>query len=330
MASSPPMPALKVLLCSPRGFCAGVVRAIDSVERALSVYGPPVYVRHEIVHNRYVVESLRAKGAIFVEELDEVPDTGAPVIFSAHGVPRSVPEEATRRNLFALDATCPLVTKVHMEVARLGRIGRSVVLVGHAGHPEVEGTMGQWNPAHTGEIWLVESVEDVAALAPKFPHALSYVTQTTLSVDDTKAIIAALRAKFPDIEGPRKDDICYATQNRQDAVRRLAGAVDLMLVVGSVNSSNSNRLRELAAKQGVRAFLIDGAEHIQRDWLDGVKRIGLTAGASAPEKLVRDVIARLQSWGAGDVRELDGEPENITFALPKELRVVGGNGSASF
>ncbi|UJJ58929.1 4-hydroxy-3-methylbut-2-enyl diphosphate reductase [Rhodanobacter denitrificans] len=320
---------MDILLANPRGFCAGVDRAIAIVERALESYGAPIYVRHEVVHNRYVVDKLRADGAVFVEELHEVPD-GATVIFSAHGVSQAVREEAGQRHLKVFDATCPLVTKVHMEVARLGRIGRSVVLVGHAGHPEVEGTMGQWNPAHTGEIWLVESVEDVAALAPKFPHALSYVTQTTLSVDDTKAIIAALRAKFPDIEGPRKDDICYATQNRQDAVRRLAGAVDLMLVVGSVNSSNSNRLRELAAKQGVLAFLIDGAEHIQRDWLDGVKRIGLTAGASAPEKLVRDVIARLQSWGAGDVRELDGEPENITFALPKELRVVGGNGSASF
>jgi len=217
------------------------------------------------------------------------------------------------------------VTKVHMEVARLGRIGRSVVLVGHAGHPEVEGTMGQWNPANVGEILLVESLENVAGLSPKFPHQLSYVTQTTLSVDDTKAIIAGLREKFPDIEGPRKDDICYATQNRQDAVRRLADSVDLMLVVGSVNSSNSNRLRELAEKQGVRSFLIDGPENIDRRWLDGVTHIGLTAGASAPDKLVRDVIARLQSWGAGNVRELDGEPENITFALPKELRVVGGS-----
>ena len=320
---------MDILLANPRGFCAGVDRAIAIVERALESYGAPIYVRHEVVHNRYVVDKLRADGAVFVEELREVPD-GATVIFSAHGVSQAVREEAGQRQLKVFDATCPLVTKVHMEVARLGRTGRSVVLVGHAGHPEVEGTMGQWNPTNSGEILLVESVEDVATLAPKFPHALSYVTQTTLSVDDTKAIIAALRARFPDIEGPRKDDICYATQNRQDAVRRLADAVDLMLVVGSVNSSNSNRLRELAAKQGVRSFLIDGAEHIQRDWLDGVSRIGLTAGASAPEKLVRDVIARLQSWGAGEVRELDGEAENVTFALPKELRVVGGNGSASF
>ena len=319
---------MDILLANPRGFCAGVDRAIAIVERELESWGAPIYVRHEVVHNRYVVEKLRNDGAVFVEELHEVPD-GATVIFSAHGVSQAVREEADRRALKVFDATCPLVTKVHMEVARLGRIGRSVVLVGHAGHPEVEGTMGQWNHDNVGEILLVESIENVATLTPAFPHQLSYVTQTTLSVDDTKAIIAGLREKFPDIEGPRKDDICYATQNRQDAVRRLADSVDLMLVVGSVNSSNSNRLRELAEKQGVRSFLIDGAEHIDRNWLDGVKRIGLTAGASAPEKLVRDVIARLQSWGAGEVRELDGEPENITFALPKELRVVGGSSTAS-
>nr|WP_279237540.1 4-hydroxy-3-methylbut-2-enyl diphosphate reductase [Dyella sedimenti] len=309
------------MLANPRGFCAGVDRAIAIVERAIESYGAPIYVRHEVVHNRYVVDKLRADGAVFVEELHEVPD-GATVIFSAHGVSKAVREEAEQRGLKVFDATCPLVTKVHMEVARLGRAGRSVVLIGHEGHPEVEGTMGQWNPANRGEILLVDSVEQVNALEPKFPHELSYVTQTTLSVDDTKAIIEALRAKFTDIEGPRKDDICYATQNRQDAVRRLADAVDLMLVVGSVNSSNSNRLRELAERQGVRAYLIDGAEHIERSWLDGVARIGLTAGASAPEKLVRDVIARLQSWGAGSVRELDGDPETITFALPKELRLA--------
>jgi 4-hydroxy-3-methylbut-2-enyl diphosphate reductase len=320
---------MDILLANPRGFCAGVDRAIAIVERALESWGAPIYVRHEVVHNRYVVDKLRADGAVFVDELHEVPD-GATVIFSAHGVSQAVREEASQRHLKVFDATCPLVTKVHMEVARLGRIGRSVVLIGHAGHPEVEGTMGQWNPANAGEILLVESLESVARLSPKFPGQLSYVTQTTLSVDDTKAIIEALREKFPDIDGPRKDDICYATQNRQDAVRRLADAVDLMLVVGSINSSNSNRLRELAEKQGVRSFLIDGAEHIERSWLDGVTHIGLTAGASAPDKLVRDVIARLQSWGAGEVRELDGEPENITFALPKELRVVGGNTSASF
>ena len=319
---------MDILLANPRGFCAGVDRAIAIVERALESWGAPIYVRHEVVHNRYVVEKLRADGAVFVEELHEVPD-GATVIFSAHGVSQAVREEADQRNLKVFDATCPLVTKVHMEVARLGRIGRSVVLIGHAGHPEVEGTMGQWNPANAGEILLVESIDCVAKLVPASPHQLSYVTQTTLSVDDTKAIIGALREKFPDVEGPRKDDICYATQNRQDAVRRLADSVDLMLVVGSINSSNSNRLRELAEKQGVRSFLIDGAEDIERSWLDGVQRIGLTAGASAPEKLVRDVIGRLQSWGAGEVRELDGEPENITFALPKELRVVGATTSAS-
>jgi 4-hydroxy-3-methylbut-2-enyl diphosphate reductase len=320
---------MDILLANPRGFCAGVDRAIAIVERALESWGAPIYVRHEVVHNRYVVNKLRASGAVFVEELREVPD-GATVIFSAHGVSQAVREEAEQRHLKVFDATCPLVIKVHMEVARLGRIGRSVVLIGHAGHPEVEGTMGQWNPASAGEILLVESLAGVAQLAPKFPAQLSYVTQTTLSVDDTKAIIAALRERFPAIEGPRKDDICYATQNRQDAVRRLADAVDLLLVVGSANSSNSNRLRELAEKQGVRAFLIDGAEHIERHWLDGVTRIGLTAGASAPEKLVREVIARLQQWGAGAVSELDGEPENITFALPKELRVVGGNTPAGF
>ncbi|HEY0196961.1 MAG TPA: 4-hydroxy-3-methylbut-2-enyl diphosphate reductase [Rhodanobacter sp.] len=320
---------MDILLANPRGFCAGVDRAIAIVERALESWGAPIYVRHEVVHNRYVVDKLRADGAVFVEELHEVPD-GATVIFSAHGVSQAVREEAEERHLKVFDATCPLVTKVHMEVARLGRIGRSVVLIGHAGHPEVEGTMGQWNPANTGEILLVESIECVEKLSPKFPHALSYVTQTTLSVDDTKAIIEALRAKFPDIEGPRKDDICYATQNRQDAVRRLAASVDLMLVVGSINSSNSNRLRELAEKQGVRSFLIDGAENIDHAWLEDVKRIGLTAGASAPDKLVRDVIARLQSWGAGPVRELDGEPENITFALPRELRMIGSQTSVGF
>ncbi|MCX7514773.1 4-hydroxy-3-methylbut-2-enyl diphosphate reductase [Frateuria sp. STR12] len=319
---------MHILLANPRGFCAGVDRAIAIVERALESYGAPIYVRHEVVHNRYVVEKLRADGAVFVEELHEVPD-GATVIFSAHGVSQAVREEAGQRALKVFDATCPLVTKVHMEVARLGRTGRSVVLIGHAGHPEVEGTMGQWNPANSGEILLVESVEDAAALAPRFPDQLSYVTQTTLSVDDTRAIIVALRERFPAIEGPRKDDICYATQNRQDAVRRLAAAVDLVLVVGSVNSSNSNRLRELAEKQGVRAYLIDGAEHIDRAWLDGVERIGLTAGASAPDKLVRDVIARLQSWGADEVRELQGEAETITFALPRELRLDGGSVPAS-
>lgn len=312
---------MDIILANPRGFCAGVDRAIAIVERALESYGAPIYVRHEVVHNRYVVERLRADGAVFVEELDEVPDNST-VIFSAHGVPKAVREEADRRGLRVFDATCPLVTKVHMEVARLGRAGHDVILIGHAGHPEVEGTMGQWNRGNPGNIYLVESVEDVAELLPVQPDKLAFVTQTTLSVDDTIAIINALRAKFSSIEGPRKDDICYATQNRQDAVRRLADAVDLVLVVGSVNSSNSNRLRELAEKQGVPSYLIDGAEHIEQAWIDGKARIGVTAGASAPEKLVKEVIARLQSWGAGAVRELDGEAENITFALPKELRLA--------
>lgn len=311
-----------ILLANPRGFCAGVDRAIAIVERALEAYGAPIYVRHEVVHNRYVVGRLRDKGAVFVEELHEVPD-GSTVIFSAHGVSQAVRSEAEKRDLNVFDATCPLVTKVHMEVARLGRLGRDVVLIGHAGHPEVEGTMGQWNPANSGDIHLVQSVDGVAHLSPRQPEALSYVTQTTLSVDDTKAIIAALRGKFPTIEGPRKDDICYATQNRQDAVRRLAEAVDVVLVVGSANSSNSNRLRDLVESEGKPAWLIDGAEHIDRAWLDGVKRIGVTAGASAPEKLVREVVARLRAWGGGEPHDLDAEPENITFALPKELRVVG-------
>jgi 4-hydroxy-3-methylbut-2-enyl diphosphate reductase len=301
-----------------------VERAIAMVDRALESFGAPIYVRHEVVHNRHVVARLRANGVVFVDELREVPD-GAVVLFSAHGVSQAVQAEAARRQLRVFDATCPLVVKVHLEVARLGRSGHSVVLIGHAGHPEIEGTLGQWNAANTGEILLVESVAGVAGLAPRNPQLLAYVTQTTLSVDDTKAIIAALRARFPAITGPRKDDICYATQNRQDAVRRMADAVDLMIVVGSANSSNSNRLRELAARQGVRTFLIDGAEDLRRDWLDGVQHIGVTAGASAPEHQVREVITCLQGWGAGEVRELDGEPEDITFALPKELRIVGGS-----
>ncbi len=312
---------MDILLANPRGFCAGVDRAIAMVDRALDAWGAPIYVRHEIVHNRYVVTRLRDKGAVFVDELAEVPDD-ATVIFSAHGVPQAVRVEAEKRGLKVFDATCPLVTKVHMEVARLGRHGRDVVLIGHAGHPEVEGTMGQWNPANAGAIHLVQSVADVDRLLPGQPEALSYVTQTTLSVDDTKTIIAALRAKFPAIEGPRKDDICYATQNRQDAVRRLAESVDLVLVIGSVNSSNSNRLRDLAESEGVPAFLIDGAEHVERDWLDGVKRIGVTAGASAPEKLVREVITRLQAWGGGEPEDLDAEPENMVFVLPKALRTI--------
>ncbi|MGA7296531.1 MAG: 4-hydroxy-3-methylbut-2-enyl diphosphate reductase [Rhodanobacteraceae bacterium] len=314
---------MEVLLANPRGFCAGVDRAIAIVERALEAFGAPIYVRHEVVHNRYVVEGLKERGAVFVDELEEVPD-GATVIFSAHGVSQAVRAEALKRELTVYDATCPLVTKVHMEVSRLGRGGFDVVLIGHAGHPEVEGTMGQWRAGNGGSIHLVERIEQVSQLTPRQPDKLAYVTQTTLSVDDTKAIIEALRQRFPDIQGPRKDDICYATQNRQDAVRRLADQVDVVLVVGSHNSSNSNRLRELAAKQGVPAWLVDGPECIEDAWLEGVARVGLTAGASAPEQLVRDVLDHLRSHGADSVCQLDGEPESIVFALPKDLRNVAG------
>jgi 4-hydroxy-3-methylbut-2-enyl diphosphate reductase len=316
------MAGMEILLANPRGFCAGVDRAIEIVERALETFGAPIYVRHEVVHNRFVVDGLRVRGAVFVDELDEVPD-GATVVFSAHGVSQAVRAQAAARHLRVFDATCPLVTKVHIEVARHAKAGRDVVLIGHAGHPEVEGTLGQWNRAQTeGEIYLVETPVDVAKLAPKHPGNIAYSTQTTLSIDDTKAVIAALRAKFPGIQGPRHDDICYATQNRQDAVRRLAETCDLVLVVGSPNSSNSNRLRELAQKQGVDAYLIDGAQDIRREWLDGRNRIGVTAGASAPESLVQGVVARLREWGANSVNSLAGDPENMTFALPKELRVT--------
>jgi 4-hydroxy-3-methylbut-2-enyl diphosphate reductase len=311
---------MDVLLANPRGFCAGVDRAIDIVERALELFGAPIHVRHEVVHNRFVVENLRARGAIFVEELSEVP-AGATLIFSAHGVSQAVREEARTRGFRIFDATCPLVTKVHMEVARHCRAGRDVVLIGHAGHPEVEGTLGQWR-AGGGAIHLVETVEDVARLAVERPDALAYTTQTTLSVDETREIIAALRERFPAIEGPRHDDICYATQNRQDAVRLLARQCDRVLVVGSPNSSNSNRLRELAEREGIPARLIDGAADIDEQWIAGARCVGLTAGASAPESLVQDVIARLRSLGARAVRELDGVRENVVFALPKELRIV--------
>lgn len=311
---------MQVLLANPRGFCAGVDRAIEIVERAIETFGAPIYVRHEVVHNRFVVERLRALGAVFVDELHEVPD-GATVIFSAHGVSQSVRSEAAERGLRVFDATCPLVTKVHMEVARHGKAGRDVVLIGHAGHPEVEGTMGQWDPANAGGIHLVETPQCVASLQPRDPEHIAFATQTTLSIDDTRAVIEALQQRFPKIQGPRHDDICYATQNRQDAVRKLGQQCDLVLVVGSPNSSNSNRLRELAEKQGVPAYLIDGADDIQPQWLEGRQRIGVTAGASAPESLVREVIERLRTAGAGAVRELDGEPENVTFALPKELRL---------
>jgi 4-hydroxy-3-methylbut-2-enyl diphosphate reductase len=313
---------MEVLLANPRGFCAGVDRAIEIVERALEAFGAPIYVRHEIVHNRFVVESLRLQGAVFVDELADVPD-GATVIFSAHGVSQAVRRESRARHLRVFDATCPLVTKVHIEVARLCKAGHDVVLIGHAGHPEVEGTMGQWGATASGNvIVLVESLEDVDRIAVGHPEALSYVTQTTLSVDETREIIAALRVRFPGIQGPRRDDICYATQNRQDAVRRLAESCDLLLVLGSPNSSNSNRLRELAENKGMPAHLIDGAQDIRAEWLAGRQRIGVTAGASAPESLVQGVVARLREAGATSVRELDGEPEDMVFALPKELRLI--------
>jgi 4-hydroxy-3-methylbut-2-enyl diphosphate reductase len=314
---------MDILLANPRGFCAGVDRAIEIVERALNLFGAPIYVRHEVVHNRFVVDRLTRAGAVFVDELAQVPD-GATVVFSAHGVSKAVRREGAQRRLTVFDATCPLVTKVHMEVARHCKAGRDVVLIGHAGHPEVEGTLGQWvNHSPRGNrIFLVEDPADVERLEVKFPDAIAFVTQTTLSVDDTQAVIDALRARFPAIEGPRHDDICYATQNRQDAVKQLARRVDLVLVVGSVNSSNSNRLCELAAKQGVPAYLIDGAEDIRPEWLRGLNAVGVTAGASAPESLVRGVIERLRACGGRSVAELSGIPETIEFALPKELRIA--------
>ncbi|MGL5309327.1 MAG: 4-hydroxy-3-methylbut-2-enyl diphosphate reductase [Plesiomonas shigelloides] len=310
---------MQILLANPRGFCAGVDRAISIVERALELYGAPIYVRHEVVHNRYVVEGLRHRGAVFVEDLHEVPD-GCIVIFSAHGVSQAVRAEAKSRDLSVFDATCPLVTKVHMEVARASRKGMEAVLIGHAGHPEVEGTMGQYsNPQ--GGMYLVESPEDVAKLVVKNPENLCFMTQTTLSVDDTSEVIDALRQHFPAIIGPRKDDICYATTNRQEAVRQLAEQAQVVLVVGSKNSSNSNRLAELARRAGKAAYLIDGAEDIDEAWLQGVDTVGVTAGASAPEVLVQAVIARLQDLGAVTVTETEGREENITFEVPRELRV---------
>ncbi len=313
---------MDVLLANPRGFCAGVDRAIDIVERALDLFGAPIYVRHEVVHNRFVVESLRARGAIFIEELHEVP-RDATVIFSAHGVSQAVRTEASERGFRVFDATCPLVTKVHMEVSRHCRAGRDMVLIGHAGHPEVEGTLGQWNREEgSGAIQLVETVADVWRIQVAQPQNLAYTTQTTLSVDETQEIISALRERFPGIQGPRHDDICYATQNRQDAVRELAQQCDCVLVVGSPNSSNSNRLRELAERFGVPAHLIDGADDIRPEWLTGVSRVGVTAGASAPEGLVQGVVSRLIQLGQGQVVELEGVRESMVFALPKELRVV--------
>ena len=311
---------MDIKLANPRGFCAGVDRAIDIVNRALEVFGAPIYVRHEVVHNKFVVDDLRNRGAVFVDELDEIPDDVI-VIFSAHGVSLAVQEEARRRSLKVFDATCPLVTKVHMEVAKFSQDGMESVLIGHAGHPEVEGTMGQYDYSQGGNIYLVEDESDVAKLEVKDPSRLAFVTQTTLSMDDTAKVIDALRQKFPAIEGPRKDDICYATQNRQDAVKQLAIESDLILVVGSVASSNSNRLRELAERCGCTAYLIDGPEGIDTEWLKQSKAIGITAGASAPDVLVRDVIARLVELGANAPQELSGVIENVTFSLPKELRI---------
>ena len=313
---------MEVLLANPRGFCAGVDRAIEIVERALELFGAPIYVRHEVVHNRFVVDRLAGLGAVFVEELADVPDN-ATVIFSAHGVSQDVRKAGKQRGLKVFDATCPLVTKVHLEVARHCKSGRDAVLIGHAGHPEVEGTLGQWykKPPRDNRIYLVESPEDVNALQVTYPEELAYVTQTTLSVDDTQGVIAALQEKFPAIVGPKHDDICYATQNRQDAVKELAGQTDLMLVVGSINSSNSNRLRELAEKQGVPAYLIDGAEDIKPEWLINVERVGVTAGASAPESLVMGVIDQLRQQASASVVNIEGVAENMVFALPKQLRI---------
>ena len=310
---------MELLLANPRGFCAGVDRAIEIVERALTLFEPPIYVRHEVVHNRFVVENLRKKGAMFVENLDDIPDDSI-VIFSAHGVPKAVQDAAKQRKLKIFDATCPLVTKVHMEVSRHAKEGREVVLIGHAGHPEVEGTMGQYDSGYGGAIYLVESPQDITTLPVKNPRCLSYVTQTTLSVDDTRIIIDALQKHFPEITGPRKDDICYATQNRQDVVKQLATECDLVLVVGSPNSSNSNRLKELAGKLNCTSYLIDSADDLEPNWLRGVQKIGVTAGASAPEVLVEAVLEKLKSLGVTNALEKKTVEESVVFALPKELR----------
>ena len=311
--------ARQILLANPRGFCAGVDRAIAIVERALDLFGAPIYVRHEVVHNKFVVDDLRNKGAVFVEELCEVPD-GATVIFSAHGVSQAVKQEAITRHLKVFDATCPLVTKVHMEVIRHSQAGRECILIGHAGHPEVEGTLGQYDEDQGGKMYLVEDVKDVSGLQINNPQALAFVTQTTLSMDDTAQVITALRARFPAIEGPKKNDICYATQNRQDAVKDLAQKCDLVLVVGSPNSSNSNRLKEVAERLGTPAYLIDHENEIQEQWLNGKTRIGITAGASAPEVLVEKVIAHLRQWGTVEVDNNQGRTENVMFSLPKALQ----------
>jgi 4-hydroxy-3-methylbut-2-enyl diphosphate reductase len=310
---------MHVLLANPRGFCAGVDRAIGIVERALELFGPPIYVRHEVVHNRFVVEQLQSRGAVFVDELGDVPDD-ATVIFSAHGVSQAVRREAANRRLTVFDATCPLVTKVHMEVMSHSRSGRETILIGHAGHAEVEGTMGQYDETYGGRMYLVETPEDVAELQLQDPDNLAFVTQTTLSMDDTALVIDALRARFPNIKGPKKDDICYATQNRQDAVRKLSQQCGTVLVVGSSTSSNSNRLRELAEKEGAQAYLIDGPDDIRSEWLERGGAVGVTAGASAPEVLVQQVLAKLRSKGANAIEETSGREETIEFALPRALR----------
>jgi 4-hydroxy-3-methylbut-2-enyl diphosphate reductase len=315
------MAKMQILLANPRGFCAGVDRAIDIVERAIELFGNPIYVRHEVVHNRFVVERLRSMGAVFVDELDEVP-SGATVIFSAHGVSLAVRDDAKQRGLKVFDATCPLVTKVHMEVSRFALEGREVILIGHEGHPEVEGTMGQFDASKGGKIYLVETVDDVAALTIRNPSRLAFVTQTTLSVDDTQRVVAALKEKYPELASPRKEDICYATQNRQDAVKRLASRCDVILVVGSPSSSNSNRLREIAEKVGIPGYLVDGPEDLRREWFDGKQSVGVTAGASAPEILVQRVVDRLREWGGTVPVETTGEQENVVFSLPRELRVL--------
>jgi len=313
------MKKVQIKLANPRGFCAGVDRAIEIVERALDQFGAPIYVRHEVVHNRFVVNNLREKGAVFVDELEQVPDSST-VIFSAHGVAQTVREEAKQRGLTVFDATCPLVTKVHMEVIRNCRQGRDTILIGHRGHPEVEGTMGQYDEANGGTIYLVETIEDVTNLALDNNDELAYVTQTTLSVDDTKDIIQALQQRFPKIQAPKRDDICYATQNRQDAVKDIVDDCDLLLVVGSNNSSNSNRLKEIASKKGIAAYLIDDASQVSEQWLDGSSVIGITAGASAPEILVQQVMEKVSRLSDADVREVAGVKEDIAFALPRELR----------
>jgi 4-hydroxy-3-methylbut-2-en-1-yl diphosphate reductase len=310
---------MKVLLANPRGFCAGVDRAIDIVERAIELFGAPIYVRHEVVHNKFVVDRLRGLGAVFVDELDAVPD-GATVIFSAHGVPSRVEQEAQRRGLAVFDATCPLVTKVHMEVGRYARDGLDVILIGHAGHPEVEGTMGRFDASLGGQIHLVETVDDVGKIAVRDPSRLAVVTQTTLSVDDTAKVMAALRERFPSLATPRKEDICYATQNRQDAVKQLVAQCDVIVVVGSRSSSNSNRLREIATTRGIPGYLVDGADDLKREWFDGRQAVGVTAGASAPESLVREVVGRLREWGGQAAFEVVGREENVVFGLPQLLR----------